>query len=74
MDESASDIILNSRANATKYRQVEMTPIMIDPVRREQQRQDVRNAIIADTLFTLYSHLILTFFNYLRNPFKQHEK
>ena len=38
MDESASDIIHNSRANATKYRQVEMTPIMIDQVRREQQQ------------------------------------
>ena len=54
MDESASDIIHNSRANAIKYRQVDMTPIMIDPVRREQQRQDFRDAMISvsNTLFT----------------------
>ena len=54
MGESASDIIHNSRANAIKYRQVDMTPIMIDPVRREQQRQDFRDAMISvsNTLFT----------------------
>ena len=56
MDESASDIIHNSRANAIKYRQVEMTPIMIDPVRREQ---DVKNAIIA------VSHTLFTFDPYI---------
>ena len=59
MYESASDIIHNSSANATKYRQVEMTPIMIDPVRREQQRQDVRNAMIA------VSHTLFTFDPYI---------
>ena len=60
MDESPSDIIHNSRANATKYRQVEMTPIMMDPVRREQQRQDFMNAMIAvsHTLFTFDPHMI----------------
>ena len=60
MDESASDIIHNSRANATKYRQVEMTPIMMDPVRREQQRQDFMNVMIAvsHTLFTFDPHMI----------------
>ena len=40
-----SKIIHNSRAEESKYRQVEMTPIMMDPVRREQQMQEVRNAI-----------------------------
>jgi hypothetical protein len=45
MDVSDSNIIHNSTAKAIKYRQVEMTPIMMDPVRREQQMQDVRKAI-----------------------------
>ena len=59
MDESASDIIHNSRANAIKYRQVDMTPIMIDPVRREQQRQDFRDAMIS------VSNTLLTFDPYI---------
>ena len=45
MEVSASNILHISTAKAIKYRQVEMTPIMMDPVRREQQMQDVRNAI-----------------------------
>ena len=59
MGESASDIIHNSRANAIKYRQVDMTPIMIDPVRREQQRQDFRDAMIS------VSNTLLTFDPYI---------
>ena len=59
MYESASDIIHNSSANATKYRQVEMTPIMMDPVRREQQRQDVRNAMIAVSRTLLMLQIVM---------------
>ena len=59
MDESASDIIHNSRANSIKYRQVEMTPIMMDPVRREQQRQDVRNAMIAVSRTLLMLQIVM---------------
>ena len=40
-----SNIIHNSRAEDSRYRHVEMTPIIMDPVRREQQMQEVRNAI-----------------------------
>ena len=46
MDVSASNIIHTSTAKAIKYRQAEMTPIMMDPVRRVQQMQDFRNAIL----------------------------
>ena len=56
MDVSASNIIHNSTAKAVKYRQVEMTPIMMDPVRKEQQMQDVRNAICF--LFTLVRYVL----------------
>ena len=59
MYESASDIIHNFSANATKYRQVEMTPIMMDPVRREQQRQDVRNAMIAVSRTLLMLQIVM---------------
>ena len=52
MEVSASKILHISTAKAIKYRQVEMTPIMMDPVRREQQMQDVRNAIL-QSLFCL---------------------
>ena len=53
MDVSASKMTHNSTAKAIKYRQVEMTPIMMDPVRREQQMQDVRNAILQILFCTL---------------------
>ena len=59
MDVSASIIIHNSTAKVIKYRQVEITPIMMDPVRREQQMQDVRNAILQICFFLFSSGAIL---------------
>ena len=55
MDVPPSNIIHNSTTKAIKYRQVEMTPIMMDPVKREQQMQDVRNAILQIISFSSLS-------------------
>ena len=73
MDVSASNITHNSTAKAIKYRQVEITPIMMDPVRREQQKQDVRNAIL-QILFCLviiihFKTQVIAQLNYLYQHF-----
>ena len=52
-DTSVSMIMYSSTAKATPYRTVETIPMMMDPVSREQQRQEVRNAIL-----TACSHLV----------------
>ena len=54
-DTSVSTIIQSSTPKAIPYRNVATIPMKMEPERREQQRQDVRNAIVSTNTECLIS-------------------
>ena len=61
-DTSVSRIIHSSTAKATPYRKAETIPIMMEPVRREQHRHDLMNAILANLHSSAEDSLALVWF------------